>query len=105
MQINFECQGGFANLSLVYRAHTDELPKEIAQEIVKQVDTSGYFEIQPSEVAPSAKGPPDVFTYRLSLADEKRRQSLSCTDVTAPPKLHPLLALFRELAMQEKRKG
>jgi hypothetical protein len=105
MRIDFECSGGFANLRLTYHVDTDELPQEFAEEILRLVESSGFFDIQPSEVAPTSAGPPDVFFYRLSLSQGSRKQSLSCNDVTAPAALHPLLALLRKLALNQKRKG
>jgi hypothetical protein len=105
MRIDFECSGGFANLRLSYHADTDELPQELAEEILRLVESSGFFDIQPSEVDPTSAGPPDVFSYRVSLSEGKRKKSLSFNDVTASAKLHPLLALLRKLALDQKRKS
>jgi hypothetical protein len=105
MRIDFECSGGFANLRLTYHVDTNDLPQELAQEILKLVESSRFFDIQPSEVAPALTGPPDVFFYRLSLSEGSKKQSLACNDVTAPATLHPLLALLRKLALKQGRKG
>lgn len=105
MRIDFECSGGFANLHLTYHADTDELPPELTNEIMELVESSGFFDIKPVELAPSSSGPPDVFFYQLSITKGNKKQSLSCNDVTAPAGLHPLLALFRKLAIDRKRKG
>lgn len=104
MRIDFQCTGGFANLRLTYHGHTDELPQALAEEIKQLVDSSGYFDIQPGDLKPTAKGPPDVFAYTISLSDGGKSKSLSCNDVSAPVDLHPLLAKFRELALDRKRK-
>lgn len=103
MRIDFECSGGFANLQLTYRAHTDDLPDELAEELLTLVESSGVFGIRPGDVAPSSDGPPDVFSYRLSLSEGGKKQTLSCNDVTAPAELHPLLARLRSLALDKKR--
>jgi hypothetical protein len=105
MQIDFECTGGFANLRLKFKLHTDELPQEQANEIKALVDASGYFSIQPRDVASAATGPPDVFHYKVALTDGHRKKALSCTDMSAPVELHPLLAKFRTLAMDLQRQG
>jgi hypothetical protein len=104
MRIDFECSGGFANLRLSYRADTNELPPELAEDILSLVESSGFFDIQAGEVASTSAGPPDVFSYRVSLSEGRKMQSLSCTDVTAPATLHPLLALLRKLALNQGRK-
>ena len=105
MHIDFECSGGYANLHLAYRGDTEELPQELAEELERLVEASAFFELQESAAAPKAPGPPDVFTYRLSLREGSRQKSLSLTDVTAPASLHPLLALLRKLAIERKAKG
>lgn len=105
MHIDFECSGGFANLRLTYRADTAELPQELCSELFGLVEGSGIFELQESDVAPQSPGPPDVFFYRLSLAEGGRKTSLSFNDVTAPAQLHPLLARLRELALEQRRNG
>lgn len=105
MHIDFECSGGFANLRLTYHADTNELQPELAEDILKLVESAEFFDIKPSEVASTSAGPPDVFFYRISLAEGSKMQSILCTDVTAPATLHPLLALMRKLALSQGRKG
>jgi hypothetical protein len=105
MLIDFESSGGFANIRLTYRANTDTLPPETAAEITRLVESSGVFDLTEADLAPSNAGIPDVFTYRLSLRDGERQVALSVNDVTAPPALHPLLALLQKLAVDQKLKG
>lgn len=105
MRIDFECSGGYANIKLTYHGNTDELPQEVANEVLRLVESSGIFDLQQSEVEPTSAGPPDVLFYRLSLYEENRRKSLYFNDVTAPATLQPLLALLRELAWEQIRKG
>jgi hypothetical protein len=92
-------------LWLTYHADTEELPLETKEEILRLVASSRVFDLHQSRVAPPSDGPPDVFFYRLSLYEGGRRQSLSFTDITAPASLHPLLALLRKLAMDQRQKG
>ncbi len=103
MQIDFKCSGGFANLQLTYLADTDELPQELAQELLRLVESSVFFEIQPEEVALRTSGPPDVFFYSISLSDGSRQKFLAFNDVTAPASLQPLLARLRRLAIAQRR--
>ena len=106
MRIDFECSGGFANLRLAYHADTAELPPELADELLSLVLNSGVFELKQSEVEPKPKGgPPDVFFYRLTLSEGGKTKSLLFNDVTAPMSLHPLLALLRKLALDQRQKG
>lgn len=105
MHIKFERSGGFAGLLLTYQADTDELPQEVAEELLRLVESSGVFELQPDEVAPAASGPPDVFFYQLSLSEGSRKKSLSFNDVTAPATLRPLLGYLQKLALDQKRKS
>jgi len=94
MRINFECSGGFANLWLTYRADTNELPQELTEELMRLVEGSGVFNLQPSEGASKSAGRPDAFFYKLSLSEGSRKKTLSFNDVAAPATLHPLLAFL-----------
>jgi hypothetical protein len=105
MRIDFESSGGFANLQLTYRANTDELPQELAEELLKLIESSGFFDLQPGEVASTSPGPPDASSYRLSLSEGRRRNSLSFNDFTAPAQLRPLLERLQKLAIDQRRKG
>lgn len=105
MRIDFVFSGGYANIRAAYHANTDELPKEVAEELLRLVESSGILALQQSDVAPTSAGPPDVFFYRLSLYEVGRRKSLSFNDVTVPSALHPLLALLRKLALEQTRKA
>lgn len=105
MRIDFEFSGGYANIKAKYHANTAELPKEVTEELSMLVQSSGIFDLNQSEVAPTSAGPPDVFFYRLSLYEDERNISLSFNDVTIPAKVHPLLALLRKLALEQTRKG
>jgi len=106
MRIDFESSGGLANLQLSYHADTDSLPQEQAEELLRLVQSAGVFDLEQSTLTPkAANGPPDVFSYRLSLSDAGRQKALSFNDITAPASLQPLLGLLRKLALEQKRKG
>lgn len=100
MRIDFEFSGGYAYIRAKYHANTDKLPKEVAEELLRLVESSGIFDLKQSEVAPTSAGPPDVFFYKLSLYEDGRSISLSFNDVTIPATVHPLLAFLRKLALE-----
>lgn len=106
MQIDFATSGGFANVELNYRADTNTLPEEQARELTSLVESSGTFEIQQEDVNPNvAVGRADVITYRLTLSEGARQNTLWFNDVTAPASVRPLLAFLRKLALQQKKQG
>jgi hypothetical protein len=105
MLIDFEFSGGFANLRFKYNVDTDTLPPQLAEELLRLVDDSGVFSIQPGEVAPGSHGPPDVLSYRLSLSGSGGTQSLVMNDVTVPVRLRPLLTFLQKLAIEQKQKS
>lgn len=106
MHIDFSSSGGLANLQLEYRADTDELPKEQAEEILTLIESSGALNLEPNDINPTvSSGPPDVVSYRLTLSEGGKQKTFWFNDVTAPASLRPLLTLLRKRALEQKRKG
>lgn len=106
MQIDFASSGGFANVELNYRADTNTLPEEQAQELTRLVESSGAFDLQQEDVNPNvAVGRADVIAYRLTLSEGARQNTLWFNDVTAPASVRPLLAFLRKLALEQKKQG
>lgn len=103
MHIYFECTGGFTNLHLKYNVDTDELPNKLSEEILGFVKSAKFFEINPSDVLPIPTGPPDVIHYNLTITEGKNKNSITCTDFTAPSSLHPLLAILYKQALLQRR--
>jgi hypothetical protein len=104
MQIDFATSGGFTNLELNYRADTNTLPEEQAQELIRLVESSGVFDLKQEDVNPNvAVGRADVITYRLTLSEGSRQTTLWFNDITAPASLRPLLAYLRKAALEQKR--
>ena len=101
MRIDFDCSGGYVNLQLSYRADTDELPPELAKELLELVESSGVFDFQQG---PTSAGFPDAISYKLSVSQGGKTKSLSVNDVTAGTLL-PLLTRLRQLVLDERRKG
>jgi hypothetical protein len=102
MRIDFQSSGGFANLRLAYSVDTRTLRPGEASELESLVQQSNVMEMQQNQVAAANTGPPDVMTYRLELQEGDRHQSLTVTDLTAPPSLQPLLSRLRDLALEHR---
>ena len=105
MHIEYESSGGYANITLVYHANTDELPPEVASNLLRLIESSRVFELQQSDIASSKLGPPDVLSYKLTLHEEDKEKSLSFNDITAPKELRPLLTLLQDLAWEKAKKN
>lgn len=105
MQIDFATSGGFANLELNYRADTNSLPEEQAQELIRLVESSGAFDLEQEDVnANVTVGRSDVISYRLTLSEGARQTTLWFNDLTVPASMRPLLAYLRKLALDQERK-
>jgi emfourin len=100
MRIDFECAGGYGGLQLRFKGDTRELPPDVADDLERAVAESGIWDLGERDLA-GEDGPPDVFSYRLSLWDGDNSANLSVTDVTAPQSIRPLLAILRKLALRE----
>ena len=106
MQIDFASSGGFANLQLNYRADTNAMPEDQAKELASLVESSGVFDLEQEDMnANVTVGRADVITYRLTLSEGARQNTLWMNDVTAPASIRPLLAYLRKLAIEQKRTG
>jgi hypothetical protein len=106
MQIDFSTSGGFANLELTYRADTNSLPEEQAQELQNMVESSGVLELDQDDLnINSTVGRADVISYRLSLSEGSKQTTLWMNDVTAPASVRPLLGYLRKLAIEQKKQG
>lgn len=105
MQIDFASSGGSTNRLLDYRVETNSLPQDQAKELLRLVESSGVFDLQQDDlVSEPTIGRGDVISYRLSLSDGARQNTLWLNDVTAPASIRPLLAELRRLAMEDKPK-
>jgi hypothetical protein len=105
MIIDFSSSGGVTNVELTYEADTNTLPEEQAQEVARLIESSGVFDLKQDDVNSSAAiGRADVISYRLTLSEGSRQNTVWFNDITAPASLHPLLAYLRKLAMEQKKK-
>lgn len=102
MHIKFSCMGGMANLDLNFQIDTDELPKEKNEELQNLMKTADLPNAQLNKMAGAKAQGFDSFSYQLDIADEKKEQSFSFTDTTAPEAVRPLLDYLRNLAIDIK---
>lgn len=102
MKINYRCTGGYANLNLSYQVDTQDVSAALAQELTTLVQQARVFELDSAALASPGGGPPDLLTYHLDVQDGGRRRSLTCTDITAPDSLRPLLDRLQELATSDR---
>ncbi|MFJ7362818.1 protealysin inhibitor emfourin [Peribacillus frigoritolerans] len=100
MHIKFSCIGGFANLDLNFELDTDELPKEKNKELQNLMKTAELPNAAQSKMIKTQGF--DSFSYQLDITDEKKKQSFSFTDTTAPEEVRPLLDYLRNLAIEIK---
>ncbi|AZV62883.1 hypothetical protein LHV56_21825 [Peribacillus frigoritolerans] len=100
MHIKFSCIGGFANLDLNFEIDTDELPKEKYEELQNLMKQADLPNAAQSKMVKTQGF--DSFSYQLDIADEKKKQSFSFTDTTAPEEVRPLLDYLRNLAIEIK---
>ena len=106
MQIDFASSGGANNIQLAYQGDTETLPEEQARELERLVESSSVFEIQQDDLNTStALGRADVISYRLTLAEGNRQNTLWFNDITAPASVRPLLPFLRRLAVERKKSG
>ena len=100
MHIKFSCIGGFANLDLNFGIDIDELPKEKYEELQNLLKHADLPNAAQSKMVKTQGF--DSFSYQLDIADEKKKQSFSFTDTTAPEEVRPLLDYLRNLAIEIK---
>lgn len=100
MHIKFSCIGGFANLDLNFGIDMDELPKEKYEELQNLMKHADLPNAAQSKMVKTQGF--DSFSYQLDIADEKKKQSFSFTDTTAPEEVRPLLDFLRNLAIEIK---
>jgi hypothetical protein len=104
MRISFECSGGYANLDLSWVGDTAQLPADVASDLEREIAESRIWELEQPQGDPDA-GPPDVFSYRLTVQDGPNHKTMAVTDVTAPPAIQPLLSKLRKLALKGNANG
>lgn len=102
MLIYFVSEGGFVPMHLQYHADTAKLPDAVARELLELINSSGILDIQQGDLTP-AKAVPDVVMYKLTLSEAGKSTTISFTDITAHPRIRPLLAFLQSLAMNDAK--
>lgn len=105
MRIEYEQSGGYPGVRLTYRVDTDEVPRELAEEVVGLVKSSGIQDFHQQEAPSGSTRYRGALHYRLSILGDGAKRSFSFTDETVPAKLRPLLTLLQKLAIEQRRKG
>lgn len=103
MQVDFATSGGVVNQPLTYSADTQTMPEGDARELLRLVDSSGVFDLEPGNTHTGGTvGRTDVISYRLSLSDGDRQTTLWLNEITAPAAVRPLLSFLREKALEQR---
>ncbi|CAH0320126.1 hypothetical protein SRABI80_04803 [Peribacillus frigoritolerans] len=83
-----------------FEIDTDELPKEKYEELQNLMKHADLHKAAQSKMVKTQGF--DSFSYKLDIAVEKKKQSFSFTDTTAPEEVRPLLDYLRNLAIEIK---
>ena len=100
-RIKFERTGGFAGIRIAADFEMDDLPKDQANQIRELLDKVDFDEL-PGEI-PGDQQMADGFTYSITVVTEKRQQTVTISDTSAPTKMEPLLELLTQIARQQAR--
>ena len=100
-RIKFERTGGFAGIRFAADFALDDLPEEQAHQIHELLDDMDFDEL-PEKLQGSQQAA-DGFQYSITVITEKREQTVTTSDTSAPPKMEPLLELLTQIAKQQAR--
>ncbi|ULT54439.1 hypothetical protein L1999_14780 [Neobacillus drentensis] len=102
MYIQFSCTGGIANLSLMFECEIQELPDEKAEKLLDLLKESKMLEMKSMTKANVSRTGADAFTYLVKIENGMEKLAFSCTDLTAPKEVRPLLEYLRNMAIAVK---
>lgn len=103
MYIQFSCTGGIANLSLMFECEIQELPDEKAEKLLDLLKESRMLEMKSMTDANVSPTGADAFTYLVKIEKGNEKLAFSCTDLTAPKEVRPLIEYLRNLAIAAKK--
>ena len=95
MRISFERSGGFAGMLMSVSVDTNKLAPTEASQVKSLVEESGFFEL-PEAIATSAQ--PDRFQYHLTVAEPKRKHTVTVSESSMPGTLKPLVDWLMDAA-------
>ena len=100
-RIKFERTGGFAGIRFAADFELDDLPKDQALQILELLDEMDFDELP--EQIPGNPQVADGFNYSITVVTEKRQQTVTTSDTSAPQKMEPLLEILTQIAKQQAR--
>jgi len=100
-RIKFERTGGFAGIRFAADFELDDLPKDQAHQILELLDEMDFDELP--EQIPGDPQVADGFNYSITVVTEKREQTVTTSDTSAPQKMEPLLEILTQIAKQQAR--
>jgi hypothetical protein len=102
VEIEFERSGGFAGIVLRSALDTDKLSPEDRQQIESMISKSDFFSLKSDTDTVSAGGkrPADYITYKITIRDGDKIQSVQTTDLTRNIKLKGLADYLSKKALQ-----
>ncbi len=89
MKITFERSGGFAGMHMLSTLDTHQLSPEEAQELLKLIQESNFFELPPQISSPG--GGADRFSYRITVDQGDRQHTVDFSDAAQPESIQPLV--------------
>ena len=100
-RIKFERTGGFAGIRFAADFELDDLPKDQAHQILELLDEMDFDELP--EQIPGNPQVADGFNYSITVVTEKREQTVTTSDTSAPQNMEPLLEILTQIAKQQAR--
>jgi len=100
-RIKFERTGGFAGIRFAADFELDDLPKEQAHQILELLDDMDFDEL-PEHIQGNQQVA-DGFQYSITVITEKREQTVTTSDTSAPKKMEALLEILTKIAKQQAR--
>ena len=83
-------------------AESENITPELLEELGKLIQTSAFFETKQGFFHSPKSGPGEVAVYRLKMQDEKRKNSLSFSDMDMPPEMSKLFNFVLQLTNQSR---
>lgn len=99
MRILFERSGGFAGMLMNVSIDTAKLPPTEASQVKSMVEAAAFFDL-PEAIAASAQ--PDRFQYHLTVAERKRKHSITVSESSMPGSLKPLVDWLMDAARRPR---
>jgi hypothetical protein len=99
MRISFERSGGFAGMLMNVSIDTTKLPPVEASQVKSLVEAADFFQL-PEAIASSAQ--PDRFQYHLTVAEKKRKHSITVSESCIPGNLKPLVDWLMDAARRPR---